>query len=327
MINGPEKNAVSFSRKELAFLAFSLASAIPMATASSPVAAAARPAPDESTVSRTGFLRNENKIIEEIVNVLTKPTKYGISDKDMFTVFNSSSSMLDNIVNGPKLTTTPFSVGTGGQTISTKMVDFQNLVALGQQLADKRKVINTESSGAVKDSLDTVKSVYKTLSSHVYINHVKTPAATAAVTAAAASSNEGQSSWWNMIYPSKIPSKTLDPKTPPRTDSVAEGGHRSIPSSIPSSTNPLESRDYFPDLRLVLKNVLILFISFFKRYDELISNIGPLGNLEQELIKNLKDLMLLLNVSILNKLIEIFKMLNPSLNLKAEQDMYIVLAP
>ncbi|GAV29566.1 hypothetical protein PMKS-003067 [Pichia membranifaciens] len=203
------------------------------------------------------------------------------------------------------------------------MVDFQNLVALGQQLADKRKVINIESPEAVKDSLDTVKSVYKTLSSHVYINHVKTPAATAAVTAAAASSNEGQSSWWNMIYPSKIPSKTLDPKSPPGTDFVTESGHR----SIPSSTNPLESRDYFPDLRLVLKNVLILFISFFKRYDELTSNISPLGNLEQELIKNLKDLMLLLNVSILNKLIEIFKMLNPSLKLKAEHDMYIVLAP
>ncbi|ODQ44798.1 hypothetical protein PICMEDRAFT_74493 [Pichia membranifaciens NRRL Y-2026] len=295
-----------------------------MATASSPLAATAPPETSTgSNVLKTGFLRSENKIIEEIVNVLTKPTKYGISDKDMFTVFNSSSSMLDNIVNGPKMTTTPFSVGTGGQTISTKMVDFQNLVALGQQLADKRKVINIESPEAVRDSLDTVKSVYRTLSSHVYINHVKTPAATAAVTAAAASSNEGQSSWWNMIYPSKVQSKTLDPKTPLGADSVADREHH----SIPSSTNPLESHDYFPDLRLVLKNVLILFISFFKRYDELAIKVVPLGSLEQELMRNLKDLMLLLNVSILNKLIEIFKMLNPNIKLKAEQDIFIVLAP
>ena len=295
-----------------------------MATASSPLAATAPPETSTgSNVLKTGFLRSENKIIEEIVNVLTKPTKYGISDKDMFTVFNSSSSMLDNIVNGPKMTTTPFSVGTGGQTISTKMVDFQNLVALGQQLADKRKVINIESPEAVRDSLDTVKSVYRTLSSHVYINLVKTPAATAAVTAAAASSNEGQSSWWNMIYPSKVQSKTLDPKTPLGADSVADREHH----SIPSSTNPLESHDYFPDLRLVLKNVLILFISFFKRYDELVIKVVPLGSLEQELMRNLKDLMLLLNVSILNKLIEIFKMLNPNIKLKAEQDIFIVLAP
>lgn len=271
--------------------------------------------------SNTEFLKKEIKIIEEIVNVLSKPTKYNISDKDMFTVFNSSSSMLDNIVNGPKLTTSS-SVGAGGQALSTKMVDFQNLVALGQQLADKRKIINIESPTAVTDSLDTVKSVYKTLSSHVYINHVKTPASTAAVTAAAASSNEGQSSWWNMIYPSKPLSRTLDPANAHHTDSSCDSDH----NSIASSTNPLESHDYFPDLRLVLKNVLILFISFFKRYDELTSTVTALSNPRLELIKSLRDLMLLLNVSILNKLVEIFKMLNPTLSLKAEQDIFSVLA-
>lgn len=288
-----------------------------------------------SSNPNTKFLVIEIKIVEEIVNVLSKPSKYGISDKDIFTVFNSSSSMLDNIVNGPKLTSSTVSKNSSGssktnQPISTKMVDFQNLVALGQQLADKRKIIKVEAPNAIQDSLLTVTSIYKTLSTHVYINHVKTPSSTAAVDAATASSNEGESSWWNMIYSSKPINKTLDPKNSSSPNSEISMGlfqnstNKDI-DSITMSTNPLESHDYFPDLRLVLKNVLILFISFFKRYDELISQVTTLSNLENELIKSLRDLMLLLNVSILNKLVEIFKMLNPNINLKTENDIFNVL--
>lgn len=294
--------------------------------------------------SRTGFLKKEIKILEEIVNVLSKPTKYGISDKDIFTVFNSSSSMLDNIVNGPKLTSSASSntssgSGNNGQSISTKMVDFQNLVALGQQLADKRKIIKIDSPTAVKDSLMTVSSIYKTLSRHVYINHVKSPASTAAVNGVTSntSSTEVQN-WWTMMNSSKPISKSFDPKNSPYENGYIDSSNNntngstnsvndsSDNNSVTSSTNPLESHDYFPDLRLVLKNVLILFISFFKRYDELITSVPSVGKLENELMKSLKDLMLLLNVSILNKLVEIFKMLNPRISLKTENDIFGVLA-
>lgn len=279
-------------------------------------------------IPSTEFLKKEIGILEEIVNVLSKPSKYGISDKDIFTVFNSSSSMLDNIVNGPRLTSssatsTNSSHSSNGQSISTKMVDFQNLIALGQQLADKRKIIKINSPTAVNDSLLTVNSIYKILSTHVYINHVKTPSSTAAATAAAASSNENQNSWWNMIHSSKPISKTLDPKLNHGTEIHTSSDINQNP--IATSTNPLESHDYFPDLRLVLKNVLILFISFFKRYDELILSVPSITTPEIELIKSLKDLMLLLNVSILHKLVEIFKMLNPTLSLRSEEEMFNVL--
>lgn len=275
-------------------------------------------------IPSTEFLKKEIGILEEIVNILSKPSKYGISNKDIFTVFNSSSSMLDNIVNGPRLTSLSASHSNNGQSISIKMVDLQNLVALGQQLADKRKIIKIGSPTAVDDSLLTVNSIYKILSTHVYINHVKTPSSTAAVTAAAASSNENQSSWWNMIHSSKPITKTLDPKTNNGNEINKSLDINQNP--IVTSTNPLESHDYFPDLRLVLKNVLILFISFFKRYDELILNVPSISKTEIELIKSLRDLMFLLNVSILHKLVEIFKMLNPTLTLRSEEEMINVLA-
>lgn len=236
----------------------------------------------------------------------------------MFTVFNSSSSMLDNIINGPKMVD-PHSSGT--RTLSTKMVDFQNLVTLGQLLADKRNVIRSRSNNSSIEAAEkTVQTVYKTLSTHVYINHVKNPATTAAATAAAAASNRGEhSSWWNMKYPNKSPKATLDPR------SVQHDTPDSADVYIASNTNPLESHDYFPDLRLVLKNVLVLFISFFKRYEELIAHKLATSHDADDLIRALKDLMLLFNISILNKLVEIFKMLNPNLSLTTEKDICGVL--
>lgn len=264
--------------------------------------------------SRTAFVKKETNVIEKIVNVLSKPSKYDISEKEMFTVFNSSSSMLDTIVNGPKLMVESDGSIDGMKSVSTKMIDFQNLVALGQQLADKRDTIksvsdnNNDDTRVINNAIDVISTVYQTLSTHVYINHVKTPASTAAVCAAAASSSNPEQSWWN-----KSNNKTLDSKL---KDS----------QNISSSTNPLESHDYFPDLRLVLKNVLILFINFFKRYEELIERRTTLGTSERELIKILRDLMLLLNVSVLNKLVEIFKMLNPNISLNVENDIYGVLA-
>jgi hypothetical protein len=264
--------------------------------------------------SRTVFLKKEIKIIEELVNVLCKPAKYEILEKGMFTVFNSSSSMLENIVNGPQIVGNDINKN---KEVSTKMIDFQNLVALGQLLADKRNIIQTNdiTDSSIDQSIAIIKIFYDTLSSHVYINHVITPASTAAVSAATASSEKSQHSWWNMVIPNK-PIKTLDPKS--------SGTEKQLHAV--KSTNPLESHDYFPDLRLVLKNVLVLFISFLKRYDELLNNIPILSKKEIELVKALRDLMLLLNVSILNKLVEIFKMLNPNLKLKTENDIYGVLS-
>lgn len=271
--------------------------------------------------TRTAFISKEISVIEEIVNVLLKPTKYEISEKDMFTVFNSSSSMLESIINGPSLLE-PENTEIDGK-VSTKMVDFQNLVSLGQILADKRNVIKT-TPDATTDAVINIKGIYKTLSTHVYINHVKMPAATAAVMAAAAASSsspDGPLSWWNVIQRSKPIATSLDPRSKKLVES-REGSD----TSIASSTNPLESADYFPDLRLVLKNVLLLFISFFKRYEELIKNIKTLKEEDRELIKSLRDLMLLLNISILNKLVEIFKMLNPKIALNSERKMYEILS-
>ena len=271
--------------------------------------------------SRTAFITKEINVIEEIVNILIKPAKYEISEKDMFTVFNSSSSMLEGIINGPALFGMDGNEGDG--KVSTKMVDFQNLVSLGQILADKRNVIKT-TPGAAGNAVTILKGIYQTLSTHVYINHVKTPAATAAVLAAAAASSslpDGQHSWWNMVQRTKPLISTLDPRSKKLVESRG-----SSESSITSSTNPLESADYFPDLRLVLKNVLVLFISFFKRYEELINNIEKLRDEDRDIIKSLRDLMLLLNISILNKLVEIFKMLNPKLSLKSERGMYDILS-
>lgn len=272
--------------------------------------------PSES--SKTTFIKKEIKIIEEIVNILSKPTKYDILENGMFIVFNSSSSMLENIINGPKLT------NANNSEISTKMIDFQNLVSLGQLLADKRNIVKTNGS-SFNQSINTIKIVQETLSSHVYINHVITPASIAAVSAAtaaasssspvsstttSASSDRQLHSWWNIINTANKPIRTLDPK-----------GTKETTNMIISSTNPLESHDYFPDLRLVLKNVLVLFISFFKRYEELLNGITDNDNVAT-LIKTLRDLLILLNVSILNKLVEIFKMLNPNLKLNTQNDIY-----
>ncbi|GMM47391.1 hypothetical protein DAPK24_039660 [Pichia kluyveri] len=256
--------------------------------------------------TRTAFVDKEITIIEEIINILAKPNKYGISDKEMFTVLNSSSSMLDNIINGPKLSESP------SNNVSTKMIDFKNLVALGQLLADKRNIINTSSSTNPNKNVDdmnnavrVLKTIYQTLSTNVYINHVKTPSVSAAVSASAAASGSTSTSWWNINKANLQLTNSTD-------------------GSIISSTNPLESVDYFPDLRLVLKNVLVLFISFLKRYQDLINSIKELSENDKSLIVALRDLMLLLNVSILNKLVEIFKMLNPKLSLKSERTMFDV---
>ncbi|KAG7819404.1 hypothetical protein KL928_002078 [Ogataea angusta] len=62
--------------------------------------------------------------------------------------------------------------------------------------------------------------------------------------------------------------------------------------------------EYLPDLRFVIKNTFLLFITFFKR----LSQPNP----------SVAGLLMLLNVSIVNKLMKILKTLNPDIRLKSE---------
>ncbi|KAG7891507.1 hypothetical protein KL936_001450 [Ogataea polymorpha] len=64
------------------------------------------------------------------------------------------------------------------------------------------------------------------------------------------------------------------------------------------------SDEYLPDLRFVIKNTFLLFITFFKR----VGQPNP----------SVAGLVMLLNVSIVNKLIKILKALNPNIRLKSE---------
>ncbi|KAG7698917.1 hypothetical protein KL930_002295 [Ogataea haglerorum] len=64
------------------------------------------------------------------------------------------------------------------------------------------------------------------------------------------------------------------------------------------------SDEYLPDLRFVIKNTFLLLITFFKRLREPNPSIS--------------GLLMLLNVSIVNKLIKILKTLNPDIRLKSE---------
>lgn len=78
---------------------------------------------------------------------------------------------------------------------------------------------------------------------------------------------------------------------------------------------PSISPYYMPDLRLPIKNVLLLFINYFKKQETKIAAGGGEG------LDTMHNLMLLLNVSIVNKLVNIFRAINPRCKLKYESLM------
>ncbi|QPG75815.1 hypothetical protein FOA43_003177 [Brettanomyces nanus] len=179
-----------------------------------------------------------------MVDVLLKPSKYGISNDELFEYLNKC---MINGENGEDQQAQKESE----QDISTKMVDFRKLIELGRILASKDVA-----------SLD---SLYRCLSTNVYINHLQT---------------------------------------------TAEFATRSFDS-------PTRCPYYMPDLRLPIKNVLILFINYFKKLESHLT-IQQTTDEYTSLCENMRNLMLLLNVSMLNKLVAIFKTLNPEIRLKNE---------
>ncbi|GME83339.1 unnamed protein product [Ambrosiozyma monospora] len=76
----------------------------------------------------------------------------------------------------------------------------------------------------------------------------------------------------------------------------------------------IDSLYYMPDLRLVWKNVFVLVINYLRKIDPAIAQSEDY----EESYNELKNFLLLFNISIINKLIKIFKCLNPELKLKAE---------
>ncbi|GMG37246.1 unnamed protein product [Ambrosiozyma monospora] len=76
----------------------------------------------------------------------------------------------------------------------------------------------------------------------------------------------------------------------------------------------IDSLYYMPDLRLVWKNVFVLVINYLRKIDAVITQSEEYD----ESCNELKNFLLLFNISIMNKLIKIFKCLNPKLKLKAE---------
>lgn len=195
------------------------------------------------------MVHQEVRILDEVIEVLMKPTKYGISSDDLFKYLNSYN------INDE-------STGSHKQQISTKMIDFKKFLDLGRLLASK----NAAPFAALQENLST----------NVYINHLtNTP---------------------------DFATKTIDA----------------------SSTCTY----YMPDLRLPIKNVLILFINYFKKHETDLSekeSVDGVAHQETSTYKescdNMRSLMLLLNVSIINKLVNIFKTLNPEMKLKNESLM------
>lgn len=193
------------------------------------------------------FLSKECTVLEDIVHVLARPEEHGLDSNQLFSLLNTSISK---------------------PGVSTKMVDFQNLVGLGQQLADTRNVSNGNDN---ESYIEVIGDLHNTIATHVYINHISL----------------------NNSYDN---------------------------TSIKS--NPYESKDYFPDLRLVIKNVLVLLISFLKRYKQ---QCEQTQELQVELLDSLKQLILLINVSIITKLFNLFTACNPEFHIKAMDNLSSVL--
>lgn len=190
-------------------------------------------------------LTREIAIIEETVQLLAAPEKFGVSTKTLFELLNASAMSATASASG----------------VYSKTVDFPNLVALGQLLAEQRNLVYEDPEQA----MPIAQFVYNTLSTHVYINN--------------------------------------------RT------------SAVPNS----ETHSYAPDLRLVVKNVLVLFVSFLNRYIEPVGeNVAMNGSRghgdrrgdADELESVVENLVMLFNVSILSKLHELFRKINPELKLK-----------
>lgn len=181
-------------------------------------------------------LTKEIAIIEETVQLLAAPEKFGISTKKLFEVLNASSE----------------SANTSRSGVYAKTVDFPNLVALGQLLAEQRNLVYEDP----EQSLPIAQFVYNTLSTHVYINN--------------------------------------------------------------RSAVGVNAEGYSPDLRLVIKNVLVLFVSFLNRYIEPMGeNIGVLHNGDSDELESVvQNLVMLFNVSVLSKLHELFRKINPEVKLK-----------
>lgn len=195
------------------------------------------------------MVHKEVKILNEVIDVLLKPSKYGIADEQLFTYLN-------------KFTTSESAdPASKNQKISTKMINFPKILDLGGLLASK-------------DAAPFVE-LKKFLSTNVYINHLPNSAGI----------------------------------------SADETGTNS-PSTY-----------YMPDLRLPIKNVIILFINYFKKQETALTSQKPLSDKKdgdakpsayQTSCQEMKSVMLLLNVSIINKLVQIFKTLNPKFALKNE---------
>lgn len=194
------------------------------------------------------MVHREVRILNEVIDVLLKPSKYGISDDELFTYLNKfTTTQSDN----PE---------SGDQKISTQLINFTRMLDLGRLLA-------------LKDAVPFA-DLQKLLSTNVYINHLP--------------------------------------------DTSGFSGKESGESST--------STYYMPDLRLPIKNVIILFINYFKKQEAALSSQKPQVEQSQGAApsiydtscKEMRSVMLLLNVSIINKLVKIFKTLNPKFILKSE---------
>lgn len=80
---------------------------------------------------------------------------------------------------------------------------------------------------------------------------------------------------------------------------------------------------YSPDLRLAIKNVLVLFVSFMNRYIEPMSTAS--GSEMSALKTTITNLIMLFNISIISKLHNLFRSINPDLKLQydAINDLFI----
>lgn len=194
------------------------------------------------------MVHREVRILNEVIDVLLKPSKYGISDDELFTYLNKfTTSQSDK----PE---------SRDQKISTQLINFTRILDLGRLLA-------------LKDTAPFA-DLQKLLSTNVYINHLP--------------------------------------------DTSGFSGKETGKSST--------STYYMPDLRLPIKNVIILFINYFKKQEVALSSQKPQVEQSQGAApsiydtscKEMRSVMLLLNVSIINKLVKIFKTLNPKFILKSE---------
>ncbi|ODV83842.1 hypothetical protein CANARDRAFT_24549 [[Candida] arabinofermentans NRRL YB-2248] len=236
-----------------------------------------------SSAKKTIF--DEITILDEVIEVLVNPPSYGIKTVDLFNYLNlsigtsvSNSSLHPDSIS--KIATSATTNSISQRTISSSGASVVSLRSDGDNPGDiSIKMIDFHHFADLGYQLSTpslsVMSVIRMLSSNVYINNF----------------NDG-GNLGSLL------------------ESMNSGSDAATTTMTTNSTGGDAGIYYLPDLRLVIKNVLILLINYLKKQES-----SAVGTPEEPMLFNL---IFLLNVSIVHKLLKIFRILNSKMKFKSE---------